>query len=402
MNKQQLWQLYSTLSPQDRQSVLDLIAELQKSTKHPPATAQKPEAAKEPLKPVDITLHNFQIMLEPDIPFTFAEYKQLIDGILKLINRHGQEISMKRNFATYRFYNKVWKEIPPVYRTKLPVYLLARCPICAEPVYEAIDTFTLSGPGWWLSESRGFGWYQDKEQRSTGSGHRKHWYTQFVPGYQSNCEHVQAVTYNVNLNGVFPNDVSPIDYVIIGSEQPQVLRPFMENPGSYAVIHALPVGRRNDETWQPWYTAYFTTYFHQEASAFQQTLGGNPSDVERFYWPHHKLDFNLKPWLEKGQLFWLDWQTRGLPLARYPQNFPYPDRPGLVGRWGLKSREVLLLPNVHGYKLKKRRGLPFLEVKEHQRKALEARSLKSVSEIDREQFEKSYFSWWQPENLTTV
>ncbi len=78
--------------------------------------------------------------------------------------------------------------------------------------------------------------------------------------------------YGVNLRRIIPDEVVMPGYVVIGSERPGVLRPFMERDGSYAVIRALPVGRLDDAAWKPHYTAYFVSYFNEDANAFAASI----------------------------------------------------------------------------------------------------------------------------------
>jgi cytohesin len=334
-----------------------------------------------------------ELDLRPNTPFTLDTYKIFRSELASLTMRQQREIGMKRQFASYRLIQRAQIELPKVYRSKLPTYLLARCPICGGRVHEAVDTFSLSGPGWWLSESRGFGWYgRQIKMPVDGKMPPNHRNRLSEPSYQTECDHVQAVTYNVNLNNVFPDDVSPLGYVIIGSEPPQVLRPFMEQSGSYAVIHAMPVGRLDDETWQPWYTVYFSTYFHEKPYTLQQALGGDPADLVHFFWPHHKLDFNLQPWLEKGQLYWLDPATPDFSLAQPPKPFPYPDVPGLVGRWALRYHDIYLLPNVYQQRLKDWRDFP-AQIRAQREKDLETQNLRHIQDIDQAQFQQTCFAW---------
>ncbi|MCC6605910.1 MAG: hypothetical protein IT327_22070, partial [Anaerolineae bacterium] len=140
------------------------------------------------------------------------------------------------------------------YRSRLPIYLLARCPICGGRVHEPIDTYSLNGPGWKAPGGRGFGWYGTVPIASPQGT-----FPQSDVSYDAECDHAKIVSVMVNLNGIQPDDVS--QNVQISSERPFVMPPILKLENTYAVIHALPVGRFDDDEPQHHYTAYFVTYF---------------------------------------------------------------------------------------------------------------------------------------------
>lgn len=276
---------------------------------------------------------------QPDAPFTFEDYKIFVEQHDRLIAR--AKYTYPRDFSPeyVKLRSRIYFGLPPIYRSKLPVYLLARCPLCGSPVSESVDTFSLAGVGWWLNGPDGFGWFGRSPQVGA--------YTLRCPepSYQARCDHVRALVYGVNLNGIFPDDARPRTYVVIGSERPGVLRPFMEQADSYAVIHTLPVGRLDDEEWRPRYTVYFVTYFSADVTAYRRSLTQDPL-ASGFCWPYDLLDYDLSPWLRAGKLFWLGAEAEDYPLLQEPvAEFPYGNLDGLTGRWAIYGLEMRLLPN---------------------------------------------------------
>jgi hypothetical protein len=152
---------------------------------------------------------------KPEKLFTLDEYKAFVDKVKLVKFKHSQAIGGRRFGEAGRLNKLLIKDLPPIYRSKLPLYLLARCPICGGRVTEPIDTFNLSGIGWWISESRGFGWFGRAHRHVTDifsplGGERFP-----EPSYHAECEHVRAVCYGVNLNGIIPDDIKPAGSVII-------------------------------------------------------------------------------------------------------------------------------------------------------------------------------------------
>ncbi len=278
--------------------------------------------------------------------------------------------------------NKAFIEMPALYRARLPIYLLARCPICQGRVWEAVDIYHLMGVGWWFNGPRGFGWYGRQPKSAGGSGRFTAMNRVPEPSYQADCDHVRAMTYGVNFNGILPDDINHW-YAEVGSERPGVLRPFIEQKGSYAVLHSLPLGRYDDEEWQPRYTIYFVTYFHRKAGVYEQSLAPQTLTDPDFYWPFDLVDYNLNPWLAAGKIGWLDTQQPDLPLRMGPaREFPYGQIVGLEGRWNLLMRDLELLPTtLTGWDLLSRGGSQDPELKRIQDEALQRRGLRPLQEV---------------------
>jgi hypothetical protein len=189
------------------------------------------------------------------------------------------------------------------YFNQLPVYLLARCPICGGQVWEAIDTFSLNGIGWGGSLKNGYGWM--------GSG----------ISYDAECEHAKIVSLMVNLNGWQPSDVK--QEVWIGSERPFVMTPILNMEKTFAVIHSLPIEREDIENPSSYYTAYFVTYFTDANEVIFDHVMQPAYDAKSLVL-YDWADYNLVKWVEKGKLYWLNKANPILPLQNKPiQDFPY-------------------------------------------------------------------------------
>ncbi|HSH03827.1 MAG TPA: hypothetical protein VLL52_15030, partial [Anaerolineae bacterium] len=209
------------------------------------------------------------------------------------------------------------------------------------------------------------------------------------PSYETDCSHVRAVHYNVCLNGILPDDVRASDFVVIGSERPQVLPRLVDGEGCCAVMRALPVGRGDDEGGRPWYTVYFTTYF-QDGVWDEREVIGNKKGSE-YLWPYEKLDYELGKWIEGGKLYWLGGGEER-PLMNDLASFPYQVDEGLVGRWAIWKGELHLLPNRLRV-TKNFRSPHFGQVKSRKARGLRERPLRHVDEVEYEEFYRRCFGW---------
>lgn len=313
---------------------------------------------------------------QPYVPFTFADYKIFMAEIDNLEKAWRRLDSRSQHPEISHIQEKIAFDYASRYLTKLPTYLLARCPICNGNVWEAIDTFSLTGPGWWHNESKGFGWLGMGESKNLKIKHFAR------PSYRTDCNHVRAVVYGVNLNHILTDELT-YHKVFIGAEKPGLLAPLMTYPDSYAVIHTLPVGRQDDDTWQPRYTLYTITYFQPSYRIYRHSLGQdmNPYLFNKFYWPYQKLDYNLDPWLKQGKFRWLGPKADGLPLLAEPDHpYPYRALDGLTGRWSTATGGNLTLypPHLVGKPLNNYTKLPMFKTYQISRnKALATTQFKS-------------------------
>ncbi|MFO7537150.1 MAG: hypothetical protein R6X32_03720 [Chloroflexota bacterium] len=258
--------------------------------------------------------------LQPKEVFTAEEYKRLIE-------QFRQFCEEDRNLSYQNPADKARKDYvvrqrfvvqPQLYRSRLPIYLLACCPICGGKVWEAVDTYSLNGLGW-ATPSRGFGWYGTIADESSNYVER--------PSYSAECEHVEMLAYGVNLNGSKPDDVN--QEVEIGLEKPFMMKPLIELDETYAVIQALPIGRYDDPELRPCYTAYFMTYFTAAKRTFEAVI--EPFHQDLTLVQYGVADYDLVKWVKAKKLFWLDPNN---PASLLPgksvsdSDFPYADVDG--------------------------------------------------------------------------
>lgn len=276
---------------------------------------------------------------QPKVPFNWASYQELHkkESVL-LTTRSHFSVSRDPNPVPFTLNHQIHEEIPTLYRSKLPIYHLADCPICGGKVREAIDTFSVTGIGWRNDESTGHGWFGRHWMDVDGEGKRP------LPSYKSDCSCVQGVTYGINFSGKLPDDVT--GFVLTGSERPGLFAPFMEHSGGCAVIRTLPIGGNWRGTtiskqssnflpaWEAKYKAWFITYFNADPAVYTQCFGDNLPDSPNFYWPYDQMDYDLQPWVERGKLLIHPDSDVADVLSLQ----------GLAGRWSVKARKFHLLP----------------------------------------------------------
>lgn len=198
-------------------------------------------------------------------------------------------------------------------RRRLPYVLISRCPYCDTPIWQKARIFHLRDEAWYLEAD---------------NGRKVH--------EESLCPHLFCVDGVLNLNGHQPTEATgssnPGKKITLAAEAPFVKPRVLNLPTMVAVVHSLPVADR--------YTAYVVTYFctqHPRQKEFcipwarreyfdddQELPGGNftrrRSDVQ---------EYDLRPWIERGKLFWLGPDKEDCPVVRgSADEFPYHDVPG--------------------------------------------------------------------------
>ncbi|MBA3533721.1 MAG: hypothetical protein H0T73_17525 [Ardenticatenales bacterium] len=269
-----------------------------------------------------MVIQGYSPLSQPAALFSLEEYKEFLAKWLEVDqSQWGSERSTEeKNRARAQI-----KVMNSDYFARLPVYLLARCPLCNGRVWEAIDTFSLNGIGW--RQPHGFGW--------SGGGWDQH-AERYTYSFIAECNHAQFMTYSVNMNGLQPTDV--YRSYPLGPEKPFVLKHF----GQFkAVIHALPIGRYDDSAVVPRYTVYFTTSFTDQPSALRTTIvTGDPSDGGAAF-HYREADYDLPPRVDRGQLHWLDTHSPELPLKNRPlESFPYANIQGIAEATWLKDGKL--------------------------------------------------------------
>ncbi len=255
--------------------------------------------------------------------FTMQEYKQFL--------QHYSTLEKSGKFHDFL------EQIEPLcheYRSRLPIYLLARCPICSGRVYEPIDSYSLNGIGW-RNPNRGFGWFGTVPVASSQGT-----VPQSDVSYDAECKHAKIVSVMVNLNGIQPNDVT--QSIWIGSERPFIMTPVLNLMNTYAVIHAIHIGRFDDVETKPHYTAYIITYFSDSDSYhFDKIM--QPAYDEYGLVLIDWANYNLQNWVNKGKLYWLDTNDPDLSLRNQPATeFPYGNVKGGEGIWVIHNGQMEL------------------------------------------------------------
>lgn len=202
------------------------------------------------------------------------------------------------------------------YWDMIPEYIGAKCPICGEEYREKIDCYSLRN---WLFGAQ-FNIFSEKSPKKV-------------------CEHYFFTENFLHLNGNEPqvNDTE-IDYQsTLPPEVPYIQTPILSNDSSCRVVfHSLPISRIEGDEFVPRYSLFMLSYFVEpsEKEKLIRILGsygnnpdrrtftpgpGNEDDKEK-----RKLWRDLKHWVKKGKLYWLEPDNPDLPLKNSPvEDFPY-------------------------------------------------------------------------------
>jgi hypothetical protein len=193
-------------------------------------------------------------------------------------------------------------EIVHLYEAKLPRIPLSRCPLSGELVMHTFDPFGLDGL-WWSYDAP-------------------------VRPLMERFVTCLAVTGAVRLAPEvenFPFLCKP------GPGVPYVYPKLLDLDGIYGVIYSTPVGR---------HTAYPIFYYGAEplrgiampnawgTDTYWDDSDGNPGWYSTPEAPE-EWDFDLKPWIETGKLFWIAPGDPGMNLENEIAGCPYLDLPGV-------------------------------------------------------------------------
>ncbi|MEZ4709783.1 MAG: hypothetical protein R3A44_21435 [Caldilineaceae bacterium] len=197
---------------------------------------------------------------------------------------------------------------------QLPMYALARCPICNSVYQGRIDTHSL------LTWKRFHPEVRNSIYRDTYELPR--------------CNHFVAAQPFLNLNGFLPSETS---YISNGNGDIPIVSPelLLDETNSYAVMHCLPICRIEEQQFVPRYSLYIITYYADEPEQVRARAreilfppgskvhwGTILDSCDRLHWEPQVAD--LQYWVNKEKLFWLDLVDQSLPLiGRQSVNFPY-------------------------------------------------------------------------------
>ncbi len=204
----------------------------------------------------------------------------------------------ERDLLKDRFYQVLGE-----YSDRLPRVTLSKCPHCGAPLKRAFDPYGLDGPWWHAS-----GICKIEEP--------------------AHCGHFQVLLGAVALHGREPVEVK--EEVRPGPDVPFVVPKLLELPNMVVVVSWISLA--TGDTALP--IAYFSTeeipplMLHQPWCRkdywFQTEEGGSSWSVA-----NDLFDFDLKPYLGKGQLKWVDLEEKDLPLHPVgDEKCPFLDLPG--------------------------------------------------------------------------
>lgn len=200
------------------------------------------------------------------------------------------------------------------YYSSLPAYTIARCPLCQAENIERIDTYSVR---YWPGVNYSGG-------RAVGSNE----------AIVHHCEHMALVQPFINFHGLVPSEAKKSLEREFGPEVPHVIGYLLEEGTCLAVIHALPVCRIEGERFVPRYTMFLVSYFSQQrpedtrkqvvrranlhfSCEVPVDIFAQPPDGTEHWW-------NLREWVAKGLLYWVDGNDPGLGLMTGDvQAFPY-------------------------------------------------------------------------------
>lgn len=227
-----------------------------------------------------------------------------------------------------------WSEVSiyPSYWRMIPTYQISRCPFTGLPHTEMLDTYSL---------------YNWNIRYAEGTSIR------YATEEPIHSDHFVAVQAFLNLNGYKPrkNELAfgRDDTAALHSELPEV--PFItpsllpDDIDSYAVIHALPIGKIKGEGFIPRYTLYVLTYYAADPDKllkrrWDQWTQGRKMAIPMNFYAVPRTDYwelaqqkpemwDLAAWVRRGKLRWLDVADPDLPLRTDIEGFPYGNIQGL-------------------------------------------------------------------------
>jgi hypothetical protein len=195
----------------------------------------------------------------------------------------------------------------------LPAYMVARCPFCRKENTERLNTYSLAR---WR--------YTQWEFQAS-----------FAPELVIHrCPHFVMMQSFINFNGLEAWGARGS----FGPEVPYVYGHLLEKGLCLAVIHALPICRIEDDAFVPRYTLFLVSHFSKRPDEADRAISdfnaeyvnieeALPAIILPPYTCQHWWD--LRQWVAKGQLFWVDGTDPALGLRTGDLDaFPYGDIAG--------------------------------------------------------------------------
>jgi hypothetical protein len=215
-------------------------------------------------------------------------------------------LAKERLFATYG-----------EYADRLPRVRLSSCPYCGEPLKRVFDPFGMDGP-WW------------------------HVDVQVKYDEPAACDHFRVLLGAVNLGDRVPEEVR--GEVRPGPEVPFVVPALLALPGMLAVVGRLQLATGD--------VAYPIAYFSDQPTrpvSLHQPWCRNmywfQTDDGRAAWStaNDIFDFDLRPYVESGQLRWVDLAADESEVLTGAREFPFFAVGGVRERQQIASGERAFL-----------------------------------------------------------
>ena len=224
------------------------------------------------------------------------------------------------------------REEVETYWRRLPTYLFARCPLCGAEYTSVADTHSIRR---WLT---------------TPEGHNSIFSVDFQ---KEGCAHFTAVQSFINLNGFIPTEVNYLsgkcgDVPIV---IPELL---LDEFDAGAVVHSLPICRVEGNEFVPRYSLYTVTYYSNAPGEarprsydlrFPDFKNDDDDSSPLFLFDssgrirREPVVGDLRHWVERGKLHWLDLDDPTLPLKSGPvSDFPYAGIQGIGRSYTYRKR----------------------------------------------------------------
>jgi len=229
-----------------------------------------------------------------------------VEEYQKLLKKYNHTVTGYRMYKHDGAKKEYWE--------KLPKLILAKCPICDADHSDRLDLHTTV----LISSSvdvRQLLFYRH-------------------PPY-TGCKHLVRTALFINLN-----NNTPQRRLFVNSEVPYITDCMFPTdiPESYAVINAFPLCRIEGDKFVPTYTLFILAYYGEEPNKLFKL---KEPDWEGLYRPvlysvdeawknREKKIFDLKHWIERGRLFWLDEKNGEAILRNDADAFPYINIEGYV------------------------------------------------------------------------
>lgn len=206
----------------------------------------------------------------------------------------------------------LWDVAVDEYWRKLPQYTIARCPLCYAEYTSAMDTHGISR------------WSTRIDIKESAFGIGKY--------HNIGCNHFVAIQTFLNFNGVMPTEEKYIANLCgdIPIVMPEL---FVDDMRTAAVIHSLPICRIENEQFVPRYSVYTITYYADDGKEMWRRHKALANKYSQhwlaFFFSSERMSQepevgDLRLWVERGRLHWLDITNPRLPLKSGPiQEFPY-------------------------------------------------------------------------------